>query len=362
MSDLTELGLKKPDHPRPDALAVFLDRLIECLSQFAPESEAGELDTFRTQLAEYRRVVRDPQRRAELPSLIDACLLTCRSYLQGSRNYHSEREKELTEVIAILRDAARLSIGDSSDFHAQIIASSERLTAIAEIENIRELRRRVGEEVGTLRRAVAEKQERDDRAYAQLTVRVETLQRKLAEMEVEVTIDPLTRIGNRRRFDMALTRMVSQAQQAGSSLSLAMIDVDHFKQINDLHGHPVGDRVLVCVAQAVSRAVRQTDVVTRYGGEEFAVLLENAGVTEVEGRLKQLVGDISNAAYEYDVLGRTERVRFTVSCGLTDLTPSESPEEFLKRADEALYEAKKKGRNRVVSRKRSLIGRVLSWS
>ncbi len=382
MADLTELGLKRPEGPsppqtaaqqgggqvepfvdrRPDALAHFLDRLIECLSLFAPESEVGELEAFRARLAEYRRVVTDPHRRAELPKMIEVCLQTCRAYLEGSRTYHSEREKELTEVITILRDAAKLSVGDSAEFHAQVIASSDRFIAISQLENIRDLRRRMGEEVDTLKRAVEEKQRRDELAYAQLTTRVEMLQKKLAEMEVEVTVDPLTSIGNRRRFDMALARMVSQAQQAETPLSLAMIDVDHFKQINDTHGHPIGDRVLVCVAQALSKAVRQTDVVARYGGEEFAVLLANASASEVEGRLKQLLADIGNSAYEYDVLGRKERVRFTVSCGLADLAPNESQDDLVKRADEALYEAKKKGRNRVVSRRRSLIGRVLAWS
>jgi diguanylate cyclase (GGDEF)-like protein len=190
---------------------------------------------------------------------------------------------------------------------------------------------------------------------------VETLQAKLSEMEVEATVDPLTKVGNRRRFDSSLKRLTQAAKENGTSLALAMIDVDHFKKINDTHGHPIGDRVLVCVAQWLSRGVRQTDVVCRYGGEEFAILLPGASATEVERRMKKLLMDISNSSYEYDVLGRKEKVHFTVSCGLADIDAEETPESFVGRADEALYEAKKKGRNRVVTRKRSLIGRVLAW-
>jgi diguanylate cyclase (GGDEF)-like protein len=381
MPDLTELGLNKPaesKHPvspisaasppiepffdtRPEAIVSFLDRVLDVIGQLAPESDAGELEAFRTKLEAHRQAVADPRRRAELPQVTDACVAACRSYLESSRDYRSEREKELTEVISILRDAATLSVGDSAEFHAQVIASSERFGAMAELENIRELRKRMGDEVGTLRRAVVEKQERDEHAYAQLTTRVETLQKKLAEMEVEATMDALTRVGNRRRFDVALGRMVSHAQQSGTPLSLAMIDVDHFKNINDTHGHPIGDRVLLCVAQWVAKGVRQTDVVARYGGEEFAVLLPNANASEVEGRMKQLLLDVAGSAYEYDVLGRKERVAFTVSCGLADLIPNESQEDFVKRADEALYEAKRRGRNRVVTRKRSILGRVLAW-
>ncbi len=346
---------------RPEGFAIFLDRLMEVLEQLAPESDIGELDTFRSRIREYRLVINDPRRRAEMPEVTDACIGLCRSYLEGSRLYHAEREKELTELISILRDAAKLSVGDSTEFHTQVLASSDRFIKISELENIRELRRRMGDEVGNLRRVVAEKQQKDEQAYAQLTLRVETLQKKLAEMEVESTLDPLTKVGNRRRFQTALTRLVSNAHQSGGQLSLAMIDVDHFKQINDTHGHPIGDRVLLAVAQCIAKGVRGSDVVARYGGEEFAVLLPNAAAGEVEPRFKQLLLDIAASCYEYDVLGRKEKVRFTVSCGLVDIEQGENEDALVKRADEALYEAKKKGRNRVIARKKSLLGRVLAW-
>ena len=340
---------------------MFLDRLMEVLEQLAPESDVGELDTFRSRIREYRLVINDPRRRGEMPEVTDACIGLCRSYLEGARLYHAEREKELAELISILRDAAKLSVGDSTEFHAQVLASSDRFIKISELENLRELRRRIGDEVGNLRCVVAEKQQKDEQAYAQLTRRVETLQKKLAEMEVESTLDPLTKVGNRRRFQTALTRLVTNAHESGAQLSLAMIDVDHFKQINDTHGHPIGDRVLLAVAQCIANGVRVSDVVARYGGEEFAVLLPNAAAGEVEARFKQLLLDIAASSYEYDALGRTEKVRFTVSCGIVEIEPGENEDALVKRADEALYEAKKKGRNRVIARKKSLLGRVLAW-
>ncbi len=393
MANLTELGLKRPSAenappppapssaatasskpgpvPQPvsapvsdkrgDGVAKFLDRLMDVLSQLAPDSDPGELDTFRDRMHEYRVAVADPTRRSDVAAVADVCIATCRRYLEGSRAYRGEREKEITEVITILQEAAKLSMGDSASFHEKVLASSERFTALSGLDDIRDLRKRIGDEVGTLRRAVAEKQHRDDTAYSQLTSRVETLQKKLSDMEVEATMDALTCVGNRRRFQLSLTRMVAQAQQASVPLSLAMVDVDHFKKINDVHGHPIGDRVLLCVAQKLAKAVRQTDVVARYGGEEFALLLANVTASDVESRLKQLLVEIAASSYEYDVLGRKEKVTFTVSCGLADFTPGESEDDFVKRADEALYEAKRKGRNRVVSRKRSIIGRVLSW-
>ncbi|MGE3959433.1 MAG: diguanylate cyclase [Vicinamibacterales bacterium] len=346
---------------RADMFAVFLDRLMEVLQQLAPESDPADREEFQNRIKEYRAALHDPRRRAELPQVTDACIRLCRSYLEGSRSYYAEREKELTEVISILRDAAKLSVGNSAEFNEQVMASTDRFTRIAQLDDIRELRKRMSDEVGNLRRSVAEKQKKDEEAYTQLTARVETLQRKLSEMEVEATIDPLTKVGNRRQFEGSLARLVSKAKDSGTSLSLAMIDVDHFKKINDTHGHPIGDRVLLCVAQALAKGVRQTDVVCRYGGEEFAILLPGASATEVEGRMKKLLLDIANSTYEYDVITRKEQVHFTVSCGLVDLDSEETAETMVKRADEALYEAKKKGRNRVITRKRSLIGKMLAW-
>lgn len=350
-----------PDDRYPDTVVRFLDRLMEVLGQMAPESDTGQLEDFQANIKEYRHALVDPSHRTSIERIADECIGACRRYLENSRKYRSERENELNEVISILRDAAKLTVGDSATFHAQVLASTERISAIAALNDIRDLRRRIGDEVGSIRRAVAEKQERDELAYTQLTSRVEMLQKKLSDMEVEATMDPLTCVGNRRRFQLAITKMIGQAQQSGAALSLAMVDVDHFKTINDAHGHPVGDRVLLQVAQRLAKAVRQTDVVARYGGEEFALLLANVSATDVESRLKQLLAEIAATPYEYEVMGRREQVSYTVSCGLTDLIPGDTEEVFVKRSDDALYEAKKRGRNRVVTKKRSITGRVLSW-
>ena len=343
-------------------LAVFVERLMGVLASITPEAETTDTAEFQKKLELFRVVVMDPTRRMEVPRVTEACITACQQYFKLSKKYHTDREAELKEMIGILRDAAKLSMGDSSEYHTKVLESSERFSGLAQLDDMRELKRQLVVEVSSLRHTVEEKQKRDERAYTQLNSRVELLQSRLTQVEEEASTDPLTRIGNRGRFQRTLTRMIEQARQTGAPLSLAMLDVDNFKVINDTHGHPIGDRVLLCAAQWLSKGLRQSDFVARYGGEEFAVLLGNATVGQVEERLRQVLADIAASSYEYELLGKKERVRFTLSCGLTDLLPADTEEELIQRADEALYEAKRKGKNRVVSRKRSALKSLLNWA
>ncbi|HVW03360.1 MAG TPA: GGDEF domain-containing protein [Vicinamibacterales bacterium] len=340
----------------------FVERLIGVLSAIPPSAESKDTDAFLQKLEEYRNAVIDPTRRLEVPRVTEACVTACQRYFKLSKQYHHEREEELKELIGILRDAAKMSVGESEEFNAQVMASSQRFDNLARLDDIRDLKRQLVAEVSTLRHTVEEKQKRDERAYVALNSRVEALQSRLSEVEEEASTDPLTRIGNRGRFQRTLSRMMDQARANGTPLSLAMLDVDDFKIINDTHGHPIGDRVLLCTAQWLSKGLRQTDFVARYGGEEFAVLLANSTAGQVEDRLRQVLADIAASSYEYELMGKKERVRFTLSCGLTDLQPHEGEEEFIQRADEALYEAKRKGKNRVVARKRGTLKSLLSWA
>ncbi len=344
---------------RAESLADFLVRLIDVVVAFAPPADDADLDAFRQGLRGHRAVALDARQHDDIDRTAEACVASCTAHFKASRAHTLEREQEWTELVAILQEAARLSLGDSAEFSAEVLAASGRVETIAELDDIRDLRRRLGQEVAGLRRAVVEKQEREVEAFRALTQRVETLQSRLSELEVEVTLDPLTKVGNRGSFDRALAQMVAVARRKGTPMGLAMIDVDHFKQINDTHGHPVGDRVLLCLAQKLASAVRQGDVVARYGGEEFAILMPGTVAGQAEQRFDTLLGEIAASTFSYGPAHQEQHVRFTVSCGLTHLQPNDSAADLVSRADGALYEAKRKGRNRLVTRKPSLLDRML---
>lgn len=157
--------------------------------------------------------------------------------------------------------------------------------------------------------------------------------------------DPLTGLGNRRKFDRVCTELLSSAQRNGRSVALALVDADHFKAVNDRYGHAVGDRVLQALAQLLRENTRARDVSIRHGGEEFLIVLPDTtldSAVEVCERLRERVA----AHAWWAVLGGASACPVTISIGLA-LAPPFDAHALLLRADGALYQAKHLGRNRL---------------
>ncbi len=163
-----------------------------------------------------------------------------------------------------------------------------------------------------------------------------------ASLARSAAVDGLTGVGNRRAFDQALASAFVRSKRRGERLSLILVDLDHFKRLNDEFGHSAGDLALKAAAKALSDGARKADAVTRFGGEEFAVILPGAGLAEavaVAQRLRQAVADL-------DGLARP----ITASFGVATVGPeTASPEGLIAEADRALYQSKQDGRNRVTA-------------
>ena len=155
--------------------------------------------------------------------------------------------------------------------------------------------------------------------------------------------DPLTGTGNRIAMDQTLEREIHMARRHQQPLSLLMLDIDHFKRVNDSHGHAAGDQILKAVATSIKNQLRNVDMVFRFGGEEFLILLSNTSreaAAMVGERLRY-----SSQMADYQVEGK--QIELTVSLGCSTLLPAESADSLLRRADSALYVAKREGRNRL---------------
>ncbi|RON05579.1 hypothetical protein BK659_20975 [Pseudomonas brassicacearum] len=165
----------------------------------------------------------------------------------------------------------------------------------------------------------------------------------LEEQRQKALIDPLTGLPNRAAWSERLEHEVAQWQQHGNSLLLAMLDLDHFKRINDNYGHLAGDKVLKIIASVLRKRLRGTDFIARFGGEEFVLLVPNTPLTVGAKLAETLRAAIEACPFHF----KGERVTITVSMGMTAFKAGEHSDLVLKRADQALYRAKNAGRNRV---------------
>jgi len=172
-----------------------------------------------------------------------------------------------------------------------------------------------------------------------------------AEILKYASFDALTNLNNRRQFEIRLSQEVATARRKKTDLACIMIDIDHFKSVNDTYGHAVGDFVLKNVAKMITSAIREYDIASRYGGEEFCILLPHTIIDEamiVAERLRHIVEttilDIQSVC-EFEC----ENFNVTISMGVSQFDASyKTNEQIYKNADKALYKAKKSGRNRVI--------------
>lgn len=162
-------------------------------------------------------------------------------------------------------------------------------------------------------------------------------------MEEYAKVDPMTGLHNRRWLEEMYTREMSRSNKGNFKLSALMMDIDHFKNVNDTYGHLVGDQVLISVAQALIRSLRPSDMPVRYGGEEFTVFLPSAtgdNARMVAERIRKNVENMSIALADGTIL------QVTISIGIAERINADTVSSIIERADKALYYAKENGRNR----------------
>lgn len=165
-----------------------------------------------------------------------------------------------------------------------------------------------------------------------------TNEKLLAELYIT---DPLTKLYNRAHFDETVNFIAKHQRRADVDFVLAIVDVDYFKSINDTYGHQIGDEALIGVAKTIKNSLRENDLIARWGGEEFVIMLKNITIEQAKTIIEKVRVNIEKNTVHNDI-------KVTASFGLTKYQEGEETKETFKRVDDALYEAKRAGRNRVV--------------
>jgi diguanylate cyclase (GGDEF)-like protein len=197
----------------------------------------------------------------------------------------------------------------------------------------RKLRQQIGERI--------QSEATTEQARQQSEISRQELINTLRELEMWATTDKLTALANRRQLEQRGEAEIARAHRYGTMLSILLLDLDHFKQVNDREGHHVGDNVLIDLAKVLRHQVRTTDIPGRWGGEEFLILLPGTSAEKAQVVAEKIRLAVFNHHYPC-----TSKV--SASIGVTLLLPDETLDEVFRRADVALYEAKQNGRNRVV--------------
>ncbi|MFQ5543443.1 MAG: GGDEF domain-containing protein [Nitrospiria bacterium] len=180
--------------------------------------------------------------------------------------------------------------------------------------------------------------QRKNKALEDEKIEREKLEEKLQDL---ATIDPLTSVCNRRKFNEIFEQELKRIKRNPGNLSLVVCDIDHFEDINDRYGYYVGDQVLRTFAFVIGKHVRETDVLSRWGGEEFAILLTNSNIEGAQTFSEHLIKMIQEYPFK-------DIKTLSMSVGVTQYRGGDDADSLIKRADEALYEAKVNGRNCVV--------------
>jgi len=200
--------------------------------------------------------------------------------------------------------------------------------------------------VALLTEFLAERGARHQEQIAAMAARLESLRGELDDVRAQASIDALTKLYNRASFDEQIEREVDLATLFGKRGCLVMLDIDHFKWVNDTHGHPCGDQVLRETAETLMRCFkRKDDFIARYGGEEFAIVLRDLDIQTAKTVAERGMGAIRILEIHRD--GLPEPLRITVSMGIARLRAGETAASWIERADRALYQAKNGGRDRI---------------
>ncbi len=170
-----------------------------------------------------------------------------------------------------------------------------------------------------------------------------TARKQMEQQRCLAMTDSLTSLPNRRALDERMEHEFAQWQRYKSHLSVALMDIDFFKKVNDTHGHAGGDQALMLIGNIISNRVRQVDFAARFGGEEFAILMSSTTIEQAARLLEHLRRFIEECGFNY----QGQHVRITMSIGLTEARAGDDPNSALERADAALYKAKQTGRNRI---------------
>ena len=351
-----------PDSPEPSYSSVakhIEDTLLGLLDELSlPERHRPQAEAMRERLAHGLNWYE------LLPILDDLAVLMLAVTDSGQHEFEAylkqlnERLEAFQGHLQVASDGHADSRSAARELDTQIREQVDGLqSSVQDAADLESLKHVLESHLEGLLGTMDEHQQQRDQREQETAARLKGLAERVANMEQEAQgyrehlevqrqkalIDPLTGLPNRAAWSERLDHEVNAWHQRGNSLSLAMLDLDHFKRINDGYGHLAGDKVLKIIASVLRKRLRPTDFIARFGGEEFVLLMPDSSLTDALAAGEVLRAAIEACPFHF----KGEPVTITVSMGVAQFQPGERSDLALKRADAALYRAKAAGRNQV---------------
>lgn len=328
------------DHVYLDGLKRLLGLLFRNVGELVSEDAwlSGQMAAMQAALAGQLNVHALYQAEESLKELVQR-----QKQLKGSMD---EAKAKLKHLIAVFITRLGEMTDSTGQYNVRIkeyssrIAQAEDLSELADVvDGLSTDMVRMEEDMGRTHQELLDARSHAEEAES----RIHSLEKELEEVSVLVREDQLTGALNRRGLEEAFHRELARAQRARTPFAVALLDVDHFKRLNDNLGHQAGDLALVHLAKVIRKLLRPTDSLARYGGEEFLIMLPNSDLDEADKIMHRLQRELTKEYFMHD----NQRVLITFSAGVAQLQEGESQAAIIGRTDAAMYRAKAAGRNRV---------------
>ncbi len=266
------------------------------------------------------------------------------THRQHEKKYVAESLGDLRDVLLTFTQTIGKAVIEDQEADRHMVEHIGGLRNASEASSAEDMKRALLTAVGGISQLLEDRKQRQQAHVETLGSKLKKVQEELGQARKEMVLDPLTKLYNRAALDMQVERVVGLSFFSGTAASLIMVDIDHFKLVNDTYGHRAGDAILQQFAdRLVTIFLRKSDFIARYGGEEMMVLLQGDGLMVSERIVERFLEAIRGTPFEHEGV----EISITASAGLAELIPGESVASWIERADRALYQAKEAGRDRV---------------
>ena len=319
------------------------------LRDFALNEEEIDTASFYSGLEDLRSRLRELDEQAKPPQPVDKHAAFIPDFIARQQQHLQERDSELRDVISILTRAVVEMNSRNAAYNSSLREQLESMMALSRLEDIRKLRSGLVAEIDQLNKTLEKKEEAETTSIQSLTGQVEVLRNELEQAQEESRRDGLTGIYNRRAFDWFVENLLDSGGSRKKKFALLMLDLDDFKRINDQHGHPVGDRVLLGLVEICRGVIRSEDFFARLGGDEFAIVFPGASARIAARKGRDICQTVNSRVFTVEETDEQPSLALSlsVSIGVTESKAGDQFVEPVKRADDALYAAKHEGKNDV---------------